>query len=387
MKDLLLTLNAGSSTLKFALFAARDLGRVAGGRVDGIGTERSRLCAGEADEAVAIADHGAALSQVLGWLAARGDDLRLAAVGHRVVHGGPRYTAPVRIDGDVQAILAELVPLAPLHQPHSLAAVAALMRLQRDLPQVACFDTAFHRTQPESAQRYALPRALIDAGVRRYGFHGLSYEYVSGALAQAAGTMPRKAIIAHLGNGASLCALAEGRSVATTMGFTPLDGVPMGTRPGQLDPGVVLYLMKTQGKSADEIEDMLYHHSGLLGVSGISSDMRALLASDDVHAREAVDLFVYGISRAIGSLAASLGGLDALVFTGGIGEHAAVIRARICEQAAWLGVMCDEAANASAETRIDASGSRVSVWVIPTDEELMIARHARDAIMKQRTQT
>ena len=381
MKNLLLTLNAGSSTLKFALYAAADLQRVAAGWVDGIGTGQSHFCADGSDDHVAINDHAGALSQVLKWLAARGDDRRLAAAGHRVVHGGLHFTGPVRVDAEMRARLEQLIPLAPLHQPHSLSAIDALAQLQPGLPQVACFDTAFHRTQPETAQLFALPRVLSAAGVRRYGFHGLSYEYIAEALPKIAGSMPRKVIAAHLGNGASLCALKEGRSIATTMGFTPLDGVPMGTRSGQLDPGVVLYLLKNHGRSVAEVEDMLYRHSGLLGVSGISSDMRTLLASDDVRAREAADLFVYWTSRAIGSLAAALGGVDALVFTGGIGEHASAIRARICEQAAWLGAVCDDAANAAAQTRIDAGQSRVSLWVIPTDEESIIARHTRSLVM------
>jgi len=295
------------------------------------------------------------------------------------------YAAPVRIDAAVQARLAELIPLAPLHQPHNLAAVTAFTRLQPDLLQVACFDTAFHRSQPEYAQRYALPQRLTDAGIRRYGFHGLSYEYIARTLPGFAGALPRKTIVAHLGNGASLCALEEGRSVATTMGFTPLDGVPMGSRPGHLDPGVVLYLLKELGYSAAEIEELLYHHSGLLGVSGVSGDMRALLASDDQHARAAVDLFVYWVGREIGSLAAALGGVDALVFTGGIGEHAAVIRARVCAAAGWLGAVCDSAANDAARARIDAPGSRVALWVIPTDEEWMIAYHTRALITEDRT--
>lgn len=380
MNDLLLTLNAGSSTLKFALFEAVGLVRVAGGSVEGIGTGEGRLHLGGRDERVRSDDHAHALSHVLDWMHARGDDRYLFAAGHRVVHGGPRHTSPVRIDDRVCAELAKLIPLAPLHQPHNLAAITALRQLQPGLPQVACFDTAFHRTQPELAQRYALPRGLSDAGILRYGFHGISYEYIAEALPRLAGAMPPRTIVAHLGNGASLCALAQGRSIATTMGFTPLDGVPMGTRPGHLDPGIVLYLLKELGQSAAEIEHTLYHESGLLGVSGISSDMRTLLASDDARAREAVDLFVYRVGREIGSLAAALGGLDALVFTAGIGEHAAPIRARICESAAWLGAVCDHEANTAGHARIDAKESRVSLWVIPTDEESMIARHTRKVV-------
>lgn len=384
MNDLLLTLNAGSSTLKFALFDVTRLQRVAGGSVEGIGTGEASLHVGEHEQCMQLDDHSQALSQVLAWMTARGDDRRLLAAGHRVVHGGLRYMSSVCIDDSVSADLTQLISLAPLHQPHNLAAITALRQLQPELPQVACFDTAFHRSQPELAQYYALPRALSDAGILRYGFHGISYEYIAGALKELAGTMPARTVVAHLGNGASLCALADGRSVATTMGFTPLDGIPMGTRPGDLDPGVVLYLLKELGKSADEVEHTLYHESGLLGVSGISPDMRSLLVSDDAHAREAVDLFVYRIGREIGSLAAALGGLDALVFTAGIGEHAAPIRTRVCAEAAWLGVICDHQANTAARTRIDAKESRVSLWVIPTDEESMIARHTRDLVVGQR---
>jgi len=385
MHDAVLTLNAGSSTLKFALFDSTDLRTLARGRVEGLGSGAALFRCSAREQHLRGDDHDAALDHVLAWIAAHDEGRPLVAAGHRVVHGGVHYAAPVRIDAAAQARLAELIPLAPLHQPHNLAAVTALTRLQPDLLQVACFDTAFHRHQPEHAQRYALPQRLTDAGIRRYGFHGLSYEYIARTLPGVAGTLPRKTIVAHLGNGASLCALDEGRSVATTMGFTPLDGVPMGSRPGHLDPGVVLYLLKQLGYSAAEIEDLLYHHSGLLGVSGVSGDMRTLLASDDQHARAAVDLFVYWIGREIGSLAAALGGVDALVFTGGIGEHAAVIRARISAAAGWLGAVCDPAANDAARARIDAPGSRVALWVIPTDEEWMIAYHTRALITEDRT--
>jgi acetate kinase len=270
------------------------------------------------------------------------------------------------------------VGLAPLHQPHQLAAIRAIGASAPRVAQVACFDTSFHRTQPPLAQQFALPRALTAKGLRRYGFHGLSYEYVMSALPQVAPDCAHgKLIVAHLGNGASMCAIDRARSVATTMGFTAVDGLPMGTRTGSLDPGVILYLLQHEGLDADAIEELIYRRSGLLGVSGLSSDMRTLLASDLPAAREAVDLFVYRIGRELGSLAAALGGLDAVVFTGGIGEHAAPIRARVCQDAQWLGVALDARANASGGPRISAPGSRVSAWVVPTDENLMIARHTR----------
>ncbi len=289
------------------------------------------------------------------------------------------------VNAEVLAALQALIPLVPLHQPHNLAAIEAVARHAPQLPQVACFDTAFHRSQPAVAQAFALPRRYAEEGVHRYGFHGLSYEYVAAALPAidpraAAG----RTIVAHLGNGASMCALQGGRSVATTMGFSALDGLPMGTRCGALDPGLLLYLMDRHGLGARALEKLLYRESGLLGVSGISSDMRALLASPDPHAAEAIDLFVYRIGRELGSLAAALGGLDALVFTGGIGENAAAIRARVCRGAAWLGLDLDEAANEAGGPRISAAGSRAAAWVVPTNEELMIARHTQRLLREQR---
>ncbi|MBA4065521.1 MAG: acetate kinase [Isosphaera sp.] len=345
MADAVLVLNAGSSSLKFSAFATGgDGGVLARGKVESLGTDD--------------ATHERALASVLDQLRERLAGHRVVAVGHRVVHGGVRFAAPVRIDDRVLAELDALVPLAPLHQPHNLAAARTVARLAPEWPQVACFDTAFHRTQPEVAQRFGLPRRFTDGGVRRYGFHGLSYEYVASVLpgidpAAAAG----RTVVAHLGNGASMCAMLGGRSAATTMGFTPADGLVMGTRCGSLDPGVVLDLMTRHGMDAAAIEHLVNHESGLLGVSGVSADMRDLLASDDPRAAEAVDLFVYRIGRELGSLAAALGGLDALVFTGGIGENAAAVRDRVVRDAAWLGP--------------------VRVHVIPTDEERMIATHAR----------
>jgi acetate kinase len=289
------------------------------------------------------------------------------------------FSAPVRVDAQTISRLEQYILLAPLHQPHNLAMVRLIAERSPDLPQVACFDTAFHRQQPDVAQIFALPAEITDRGVRRYGFHGLSYEYIASVLPGLPGCTER-VIVAHLGNGASMCAIKAGRSIASTMGFTAVDGLPMGTRCGAIDPGVILYLMDEMKMDARAIEKLVYQQSGLLGVSGISSDMRTLLASSDARARLAVDLFVYRIGRELGSLAAALGGLDALIFTGGIGEHAAVIRQRICEDAAWLGVMLDPLANNSGKPRISTESSAVSAWVIPTNEELMIARHTRHLI-------
>jgi acetate kinase len=305
----------------------------------------------------------------------------LIGVGHRVVHGGPQHARPERITPQLLDELQAFVPLAPLHQPHNLAPIRILLDEMPELPQVACFDTAFHRSNPDVAQRFALPARLHDAGVRRYGFHGLSYEYIAEALrdcdpAAAAG----KVVVLHLGNGASMCAIDGGRSIASTMGFTAVEGLPMGTRCGALDPGVLLYLMQHDGMDAAALEKLLYQQSGLLGVSGVSSDMRSLLASDAPGAKLAVDLYLYRIRRELGSLAAALGGLDAIVFTAGIGEHAAPIRERVCRDAAWLGVELDPVANAAGHALISTPDSRVRAWELPTNEELMIARHTRDLL-------
>lgn len=389
MADAILVLNAGSSSLKFSVFPIETSAGgppLARGQVEGIGTAPRFVLRNERGETLeenelrgaAEFDHERALDVVVERLAAHFGGHRPVAVGHRVVHGGVEFTAPVRIDAAILARLESLVPLAPLHQPHNLAAVRAVTRRAPGLPQVACFDTSFHRTQPEVAQRFALPRRFTEEGVRRYGFHGLSYEYIASVLPAidplAAG---RRTVVAHLGNGASLCALLDGRSVATTMSFTPADGLVMGTRVGALDPGAMLYLMTWHGMDARALEHLIYHESGLLGVSGLSSDMRALLKSDDPRAAEAIELFVYRVGRELGSLVAALGGLDALVFTGGIGENAAAIRARVCESAAWLGVELDGGVNAAHGPRITRPGSRVSAWVIPTNEEGMIANHTR----------
>jgi acetate kinase len=393
--DAVLVLNAGSSSIKFSLFAqAREaeLALVAHGQVEGIYTAPhfvARDAAGQPAgekrwEAGTKLDHDQALAHIVDWLrATHGGDHRLAAVGHRVVHGGTDYAAPVRLDAGVVAKLEKLIPLAPLHQPHNLAPIRTLFQRAPELPQVACFDTAAHRSNPPLAQMFALPKELTDAGVRRYGFHGLSYEYIASALPRFDERAARgKTVVLHLGNGASMCALQAGRSVASTMGFTAVDGLPMGTRCGAIDPGVVLYLMDERKMDPRAIEKLVYTQSGLLGVSGISSDMRALLESSDPRATLAVDLFVYRIGRELGSLAAALGGLDAIVFTAGIGEHAVPIRERVCRNAAWLGVELDAAANARHGPRISTATSRTAAWVIPTNEELMIARHTRDLLAK-----
>ena len=394
MTDAILVINAGSSSVKFSLFAERsaELALVARGQVEAIYTaphfaakDAAGKPAGEKRwEPGAKLGHEGALAHIIDWLkATHGADHQLAAVGHRVVHGGIDYAAPVRLDAAVVAKLEKLVPLAPLHQPHNLAPIRAVFQRAPELPQVACFDTAAHRSNPPLAQMFALPKELTDAGVRRYGFHGLSYEYIASVLPRFDERAARgKTVVLHLGNGASMCALEAGRSVGSTMGFTAVDGLPIGTRCGAIDPGVILYLMDERGMNARSIEKLIYSQSGLLGVSGVSSDMRALLESSEPRAQLAVDLFVYRIGRELGSLAAALGGLDAIVFTAGIGEHAAPIRERVCRQAAWLGVELDAGANAKHGPRISAATSRTAAWVIPTNEELMIARHTRDVLAK-----
>jgi acetate kinase len=383
---MILTINSGSSSVKFALFPAEgELSRrtaLCEGQIDGIGGEVCFSATDTAGNQIAkeplreATSHEDALSFLLRWLNCHFTDQRLLAAGHRVPHGGTLYAAPVLLNSAILADLERLVPLAPLHQPHALAAIKALAEIHPTLPQVACFDTAFHCTQPQVAKMFALPRALTGEGVRRYGFHGLSYEYIASVLPRYAGAAADgKVVVAHLGHGASMCAMLARRSVATTMGFTGLDGLPMGHRCGSIDPGVLLYLMDEKKMDAEAITDLLYERSGLLGVSGISDDVRTLLASHDPHAAEAVRLFVYRIGRELGSLAAALGGLDVLVFTAGIGEHAAAVREQVCKDAAWLGVELDREANANGGPRITSRKSRVSAWVIPTDEDVMIARH------------
>jgi acetate kinase len=392
MSEAILVLNAGSSSLKFAAYIAGpgdalEL-EVAGNLEELYGAARFRArtpdgaVAGEhAWPKGAPPRHEGALEFLFAWLRDFDKDAELKAIGHRVVHGGVEYSAPTLIDSEVLSALERFVPLAPLHQPHNLLPIKVLREQRPELPQVACFDTAFHRSSPTLAQAYALPKWLSDKGVRRYGFHGMSYQYIASVLPQfdpkaAAG----KTIVMHLGNGSSMCAIENGRSVASTMGFTAVEGLPMGTRCGSVDPGVLLFLMQQMGMDARQIETLVYKESGLLGVSGISSDMRVLLDSEAPEARFAVELFCYRIGRELGSLAAALGGLDAIVFTAGIGQNASPIRAEVCRHAAWLGVGLDEAANAAGGPRISTPGSRVAAWVIPTDEEKMIARKTLDVV-------
>jgi len=386
MSDVIAVLNAGSSSLKFSLFRADgdDLTVLVRGQAESL-FSTPRFVARDAQGAVldehawpqgTSLGHAGALDHLVGLLRSRFAQHALVGIGHRVVHGGAEYGVPVRVDADIVKALEKFVPLAPLHQPHNLAAIRAVMQRAPDVAQVACFDTAFHRTNPEIAQMFALPHEMHEAGVRRYGFHGLSYEYIASVLPDFDTKAAHgRTVVLHLGNGASMCALQAGRSVASTMGFTAVDGLPMGTRTGNLDPGVVLYLMDERGMDARAIEKLLYQQSGLLGVSGIASDMRTLLASAESRAKLAVDLFVYRITREMGSLAAALGGLDAIVFTAGVGENSAEIRARVCKAAEWLGVDLDAASNQSGGPRISSAASRVTAWTIPTNEELMIARH------------
>jgi acetate kinase len=386
MTDAVLVLNAGSSSIKFSAFdlAGTDLTPLVKGQVEGLQSAPRFIARDARGEIVAEKRWGAgsrlghdqALEHLAQFLRGYGKRHELVAVGHRVTHGGVKFKGPVRIDAAVLAELDQLSPLAPLHQPHNLTPVRLVQQQRPDLPQVACFDTAFHTNAPEVAQMFALPQELTEAGVRRYGFHGLSYEYIASVLPQFdARAATGKTVVLHLGNGASMCALAAARSIASTMGFTAVEGLPMGTRCGALDPGVVLFLIEQKGMEPRAVRELLYNQSGLLGVSGLSSDMRALLASDDPRAKLAIDIYVYRIGRELGSLAAALGGLDAIVFTAGIGENAAMIRERVCRNAAWLGVELDAPANGQGGPRISPSGSRASAWVIPTNEELMIARH------------
>jgi acetate kinase len=393
VSDAIVVVNAGSSSLKFSLFAQgqNDLELVARGQAEGLYTSPrfvAKSGAGDVVEEKAWGEgvefgHAGALDHLIAFLRKRLADHTLVGVGHRVVHGGQEYAKPVQADAAVLAALEKYVPLAPLHQPHNLAPIRLLLERLPNLPQIACFDTAFHRGQPSVAQAFALPKSLTDRGVIRYGFHGLSYEYIAQALpAHDSHAAAGKVVVLHLGNGSSMCAIAGGRSIASTMGFTAVDGLPMGTRCGSLDPGVLLYLLDELGMDARAIEKLIYQQSGLLGVSGISSDMRTLEASDEPGAKAAIALYVYRIGRELGSLAAALGGVDAIVFTAGIGENSRSLREKVCRDAAWLGVDLDAEANAAARdaTRISSAASRVSAWVLPTNEELMIARHTRAAI-------
>src|SRR5215472_14229187 len=377
-------LNAGSSSLKFTFYEGER--RILTGQIDGIGAHPSASAAGPDGEKIAPPDLGAkpptvpseVLPAIVPWAKERLGDKRLAALGHRVVHGGLRYARPARVTPELLAELEALVPLAPLHEPYNLAPMKMAMTLNPDLPQVACFDTAFHRTAPDVEQAFALPYSFYEEGVRRYGFHGLSYEYIASVLPEQAPEIAEgRVVVAHLGNGCSACGMRERVSIASTMGFTALDGLPMGTRCGQLDAGVVLYLLQQKGMSADQLVELLYRRSGMLGLSGVSSDFRELLSSDNARARFAVEVFCHSVARHIASLAAALGGLDGIVFTAGVGENAAPVRAAICRACAWLGLELHEAANRENSERISTPASRVAGCVIKTDENLMIARHAR----------
>jgi len=397
MADTVLVVNAGSSSIKFSVYdvggASSDLALSLKGQVDAIGTHprlRARDASGRplVDQTFPVSevpDVGAAMERVAVWLRERFAGVVPAAVGHRVAHGGADYAAPVAVDDQILKTLERFVPLAPLHQPHHLRPIRAIQqRFPRTL-QVACFDTAFHRGHPDVADRFAIPEALYREGVRRYGFHGLSCEYIARALPRVAPEIAQGAVVvAHLGSGASMCAIKGGRSLDSTMAFTALDGLPMGTRCGRIDPGVLLYLVSEKGYGAKELERLLYHEAGLRGLSGISNDVRDLLASEDPRARLALDYFVYRVAQELGSLAAAMEGIDAVVLTAGISENSPEMRARICARAAWLGLRLDEAANRAGGPRISTPDSRVSVWVIPTDEERMIAEHTVAVWREQR---
>jgi acetate kinase len=384
MDDYALVLNAGSSSLKFCVFE-RPKGELwhleARGQIEGIGTAPRLSVKDEvggtlAKQDVSARDGSEAIDALAAWLRSMYGGSHVVGVGHRVVHGGSQFKEPILLNRDVMRELYQLVPLAPLHQPYNLAAIEAVFNRLPDTPQVACFDTSFHRGQPEVAELIPLPRELRQKGVQRYGFHGISYEYIASVLPLFAPAIAKsRVIVAHLGSGASLCALKDGKSVDSTLGFTALDGLCMGTRPGSLDPGVVLHLFQGLNMSAKEVESLLYKKSGLLGISGMSSDMRDLLGRSEPEARLAVDYFVYRVAKEIGALTAVLGGIDALVFTAGIGENSPEIRQRICEASAWLGLEIDAAANSEGRSTISTPRSSASVWVIPTNEELMIARH------------
>jgi acetate kinase len=386
MPDYALVLNAGSSSLKFSVYKKlddQDWRLSSRGQIEGIGTS-PRIVAKDAEGRVVIdrqvggevQDGRTALECLAAWLRSKYGPAQLLGVGHRVVHGGTRYAGPVLITPGVLAELRSLVPLAPLHQPHNLAAIEVGLERMPDVPQVACFDTSFHYNQPAIARLIPLPHELCHGGVQRYGFHGLSYEYIASTLPSIAPEIAHsRVIVAHLGSGASVCALRDGKSIDTSLGFTALDGLCMSTRPGAVDPGAILYLFQSLGLTAGEVETILYKRSGLLGISGISSNMRELLKSAEPRASLAVDYFVYQAAKEIGAMAAVLGGLDGLVFTAGIGENSAEIRKRIVQASAWLGIELDEIANAGAGPRISVRGGKVSAWVIPTNEELMIARH------------
>lgn len=386
MGDYALVLNAGSSSLKFCVYRKTEAAALqpeARGQIEGIGTSphfvvKDANGAKLTDENLdaSVRDAPGAIEVLAAWLRSKFSGAKLLGIGHRVVHGGPKFSRPTRVTREILAELATLTPLAPLHQPHNLAPIEAIFQRMPEVPQVACFDTSFHRGHSEVARVVPLPRDLCRAGVERYGFHGISYEYIASVLPKVAPAIANgKVIVAHLGSGASLCAMQGGKSIDTSMSFTALDGVCMGTRPGAIDPGIVLYLFQNLGMTVKQVEEVLYKKSGLLGISGISNDMRDLLGRNEPEARLAVDYFVYRAAKEIGSLAAVLRGVDALIFTAGIGENSSEIRQRICEASAWLGVEIDSQANAGRGPCISKANGRVSAWVIPTNEELMIAQH------------
>jgi len=383
VEPLIGVINAGSSSVKFSFYEREQ--RILSGQVDGTGAHPSASATGPDGEKLEPPDLGSkpptvpseVLPAILPWARERLGNRRLDALGHRVVHGGLHHSRPARVTPELLAELEALVPLAPLHEPHNLAPIKMAMTLNPGLPQVACFDTAFHRTAPEVEQAFALPYSFYEEGIRRYGFHGLSYEYIASVLPERAPEIANgRVVVAHLGNGCSACAMRNRVSIATTMGFTALDGLPMGTRCGELDAGVVLHLIQQKGMSAEELVNLLYRRSGMLGLSGISSDFRELLASDNPRARFAVEVFCYRVAGHIASLAAALGGLDGVVFTAGVGENASPVRGAICRACAWLGLELDDAANRKHKLRISTPDSRVAAYVIRTDENLMIARHA-----------
>jgi len=390
MTDAILVINAGSSSIKFAGYTTSDAGEpelLGKGQVEGIGTDPYFVAKNASGDKIGEHDwprgtnlpHSEAIRYILEWISSNTQNVRVSAVGHRVVFGGANYTAPIRLNDRCVEEIETLIPFFPLHLPHNLAAIRAMKEVDPGLPQIACFDNAFHRTLPPVAQIFALPWQMTEQGIRRYGFHGLSYEYIARKLPQYA-PGAAKVVVAHLGSGASMCAILDGESIESTLGFSGLDGLPMGTRTGVLDPGVLLYLMQARDMDAAAIEKLLYKQSGLLGVSGVSNDMRDLLASEDPRARQAIELFCYHAAKNVGALAAALEGLDALVFTAGVGENAPDIRERICRRAAWLGIHLDDSANRAGGPRITTDNSPLSAWVIPTDEEKMIAIHTQTVL-------
>lgn len=392
MKQGILTINAGSSSIKFALFELADqISKKAAisGQIDGIGTQGVKLVAKNFDDQKIVdqplpggasTTHKEAFDQLLQWLTTNEKNTQIVAVGHRIVHGGDHYSHPVILGEKDLVQLAEFTKLAPLHQPHNLNGIYAIQAILKDVPQVACFDTAFHRTQPRIAQIYGLPRKFTDEGLKRYGFHGISYEYIASVLPQHTKHADGRVVVAHLGNGASMTSMIERKCVSTTMGFSTLDSLIMGTRCGPLDPGLVLHLMESKGLGVKEMTQILYKESGLLGVSGISPDMRTLVASDKPEAKEAIELFCYRVVRELASLSATIGGLDVLVFTGGIGEHSKPVRARIAQLAAWQGIDIDLEANENSALHLNTPQSKVEVLVIPTNEEWMIARQTQSLL-------